>query len=226
MSGAFHETVGHDCNFGGAVIFMDRRSFLKATALVGSRYLAGAAGLASLAGCSPESEWQPVHYPKVLLKNFSLFDGVANHLQRDKIILIEGQRILAVENRGDLSQYSGFRQFDMSGLTVLPGLIDNHVHMTFPFMGGENRNILHQKNDQFDTPVYIDEGSGRFIFEQIGENRTRLSYRLYMDIGGWVPKSLVERSNSEGIVGLVADVIAEAQRRTSLPMPAESLTEG
>jgi len=125
----------------------------------------------------------------------------------------------------------------------IPYLSDRHYAYRFDLVGtregqrwitgwdllpanGRLTSFINQKDEQFENPVYIDEGSGRFIFERIGENRTRFSYRLYMDIGGWVPKSLVERSNSEGIVGLVADVIAEAQRRVSLPMPAESLTEG
>jgi len=61
-------------------IILDRRSFLKASAPLGSKFLAGATGLASLTNCSSRSEWRSIHYPKILLDNFRLFDGVKNGL--------------------------------------------------------------------------------------------------------------------------------------------------
>ena len=129
---------------------LSRRSFLKASALFGSKLLAGATGLASLANCSSQGEWASIHYPKVLLDNFFFFDGIKNNLQKDRIILIEGDKILGVERKGDLAQYKGFRRFDLNGWTLLPGLIDNHVHMTSPFVTTGNRKVLFQKNEQFE----------------------------------------------------------------------------
>lgn len=129
---------------------LGRRSFLKASALFGSKLLAGATGFASLNNCGSRSEWRSFQYPKILLDNFSLFDGLNNSLQKDQIILIKGDKILGIERKGDLSQYKGFRLFDLNGWTLLPGLIDNHVHMTSPFVMDGNLNVLFQKNEQFE----------------------------------------------------------------------------
>ena len=129
---------------------LGRRSFLKASVLFGSRLLVGATGLSSLTACTSRSEWSSVHYPKVLLHNFRLFDGIINNLQKDRIVLIEGDKILGIEKKGDLAQYNEFKHFDLNGWTLLPGLIDNHVHMTLPFVIKGNLDVLFQKNEQFE----------------------------------------------------------------------------
>jgi hypothetical protein len=128
---------------------LGRRSFLKASALFGSKFLAGATGYASFTNCSSRYEWMSIQYPKVLLNNFRLFVGLNNSLQKDRIVLIEGAKILGVERKGDLAQYKDFRHFDLNGYTLLPGLINNHVHMTSPFaIGGIS--VVFQKNEQFE----------------------------------------------------------------------------
>ena len=129
---------------------MNRRSFLKVSALLGTRFLAGAAGFASLTGCGSGSDWRSIQYPKIILDNFRLFDGLNNRLQKGQIVLIEGNKILGIETKGDLNQYKGFRLFDLNGWTLLPGLIDNHVHITSPFITAGNLNVLLQKDDQFE----------------------------------------------------------------------------
>jgi imidazolonepropionase-like amidohydrolase len=91
---------------------------------------------------SPRSEWRSIHYAKVLLDNFCLFDGVKNGLQKDQIVLIEGDKILGIERKGDLAQYKGFRHFDLNGWTLLPGFIDNYVHMTYPYVIMGKQNVL------------------------------------------------------------------------------------
>ena len=134
---------------------LDRRSFLKASALVGSKFLVGATGLASLTNCGSRSDWRSIQYPKILLDNFRLFDGLNNNLQKGQIILIQGDKVLGIERKGDLDQYKGFRHFDLNGWTLLPGLIDNHVHITSPFTTTGNLNVLFQKDEQFELNFKI-----------------------------------------------------------------------
>jgi len=50
------------------------------------------------------------------------------------VILIHGDRIEAVEPRGDLARYPDYRALDLAGATLLPGLIDAHCHLTVPFI--------------------------------------------------------------------------------------------
>ena len=113
---------------------LSRRGLMKRSALVSAGVLLGASGLASSGthGCKPK--WRGVAFSKLLLHNFGLFDGMENRLQRGLVILIEESRIKSVERQGDLAGYKDYKILDLGGRTVLPGLIDNHVHITVPFM--------------------------------------------------------------------------------------------
>jgi dihydropyrimidinase len=59
----------------------------------------------------------------------------------DGDILIEGERITAV---GQVSAADGAEVIDAAGCFVLPGLIDNHTHLSMPFMGT-------MSSDDYDT---------------------------------------------------------------------------
>jgi imidazolonepropionase-like amidohydrolase len=117
---------------------MSRRDFSKAAALFSSGLLLGPAGSFVLSGCDRKPDWKSTSFPKVLLHNFKLFNGLQNGLQKDRIILIEEDTIQGIERKGDLGQYRDYKVVDLKGWTILPGLIDNHVHITAPFMRGDN----------------------------------------------------------------------------------------
>lgn len=59
-----------------------------------------------------------------------LIDGRAAAPLRDQVILIHGERIIAVGPRASTPLPEGARVIDLSGHTVLPGLIDAHTHLT------------------------------------------------------------------------------------------------
>ena len=63
----------------------------------------------------------------VLLKNARLIDGVADQPQTGMSILVTGDRISKVE-RGDIPAPPHAQVVDLGGKTLLPGLIDTHVH--------------------------------------------------------------------------------------------------
>ena len=113
---------------------LSRRDFFKATALLSSGLLVGSAGSLALSGCGSKSDWKSTSFPKVLLHNFQLFDGLQNGLQKDRVLVIEGDKIRGIERKGELDQYRDCKAVDLKGWTILPGLIDNHVHITSPFM--------------------------------------------------------------------------------------------
>ena len=58
-----------------------------------------------------------------------LLDGRGN-VQRDVVIVVEGSRIARIEPRAG---FAGRITHDLSGLTVLPGLIDVHAHIDWHF---------------------------------------------------------------------------------------------
>ena len=68
--------------------------------------------------------------PPTLLKNARLIDGIADQPQPGVSILIDGERISQVAS-GEITAPPGTRIIDLGGKTVLPGLIDTHVHTTF-----------------------------------------------------------------------------------------------
>jgi len=83
-------------------------------------------------------------------------------------------------------------------------------------VGDEHRDFILSMNSAYGESVYLDEGVGKFILEPMDSNTVKLSYRLYMDIGGWIPSSLVEKSNKAGILNLVKDLVKEAERRSRI----------
>ena len=121
-----------------------RRDFFKATALFSSGLLVCSTGSFALSGCDSESDWKSSSFPKVLLHNFQLFDGLHNRLRQNLILLIEGDKIRGIERKGDLDQYGDCKTVDLKGWTILPGLIDNHVHITSPFMLGYSNEMDQQ----------------------------------------------------------------------------------
>ncbi|HSC01319.1 MAG TPA: amidohydrolase family protein [Burkholderiaceae bacterium] len=64
----------------------------------------------------------------MLFQNGSIFDG-AELLPSDWALLVEGEHIAAIGPQTGFAGYAGPRT-DMSGQTLLPGLIDCHAHLT------------------------------------------------------------------------------------------------
>jgi imidazolonepropionase-like amidohydrolase len=70
-----------------------------------------------------------------------VFDPVAGKMLPNRVILIEGERITAEGPAGEVSIPNGAAVIDLSSATVLPGLIDGHVHLT-DATGGLQHQVL------------------------------------------------------------------------------------
>ena len=67
-----------------------------------------------------------------LLHGGAVIDGTGSAPQPNTSVLIEGEKIVAVGTAADaLAQsHKDVQKIDVSGLTVMPGLIDAHTHVT------------------------------------------------------------------------------------------------
>ena len=66
---------------------------------------------------------------KTLYSGGLVFDGSGNLLENHGV-LIDGERISSIAPIGEFEGYSG-EKIDTSGGTLLPGLIDCHVHLVY-----------------------------------------------------------------------------------------------
>ncbi len=129
-------------------IGMNRRDFIQTTAAVSAGLLVGTAGISSFPEAGHASNWIPASFPELLLYNCQLFDGIHRQIQKDRLVAVRGGRIEVIAPKGDFSAFRSYKGIDLDGRTLLPGLIDNHVHMTVPFMYDVNLRVLMQMNQQ------------------------------------------------------------------------------
>src|SRR5436190_22439123 len=74
---------------------------------------------------------------RIVIAPSTVLDGKGGVL-RDIRIVIEGTKVIALEKTGSKA---GPVDYDLRGLTVLPGWIDSHVHITWSFdKDGKNAN--------------------------------------------------------------------------------------
>lgn len=64
-----------------------------------------------------------------LLRPGRLFDGETTTLHEDWVVLVVGDRIVAVGPRSAVEPPAGARVIDLPDLTLLPGLIEGHAHL-------------------------------------------------------------------------------------------------
>ncbi len=65
--------------------------------------------------------------PRVLVGG-TLIDGTGRPPIKDSVVVVKGDWIIAVGKRGKVEIPEGSEVYDVSGMTVLPGLIDSHCH--------------------------------------------------------------------------------------------------
>jgi imidazolonepropionase-like amidohydrolase len=112
---------------------------------------------------------RPLESEALALVGATVIDGTGASPKHDAVILIENGRIIAVGQHSATQVPDRFQRRDLSGLTVLPGLIDSHVHISFGLPRGPN-------DPQADSA--INEVLQRFLRHGITSIR---------DVGGFYP---------------------------------------
>src|SRR6266403_1979410 len=107
----------------------------------GVKIIAGILGMAGVCGVALRVSAQaPMQEPasgkRIVIAASTVLDGKGGVL-RDARIVVEGAKIAAVETKADAK--AGPVDYDLRGLTVLPGWIDAHAHITWNF-GKDGKN--------------------------------------------------------------------------------------
>lgn len=97
----------------------------------GSRHVGAAGALALLLVSSVVAAQQPAGV--IAIKAGTLIDGSGGAPVNNAVIVIQGDRITAAG--AGVAVPAGARVIDLTGLTVLPGFIDAHVHLTGHIIG-------------------------------------------------------------------------------------------
>jgi len=79
--------------------------------------------LASTAVAQPSATSQPI-----VLRAARLFDGTSDNVIRNGVVVVQGNRIVAAGANVDVP--ANAQVIDLGDATLLPGLIDSHVHLT------------------------------------------------------------------------------------------------
>ena len=118
-----------------------------------------------------------------------LIDGIGNNAQSEVTVIVDGNKITDVK-KGYIQAPSGATIIDLKNQTVMPGLMDSHVHLS-----GET-----SKNRYVEGFVLNPED---FAFRSVGyANRTLLSgFTTVRDLGGTIAVSLRNAINSGYIKG-------------------------
>jgi imidazolonepropionase-like amidohydrolase len=91
------------------------------------RHLAGIFWFAALSAALATA--QPAPAPTLALVGGRIIDGYEGKPIDDGVVLIAGERIVALGRRGEVSVPPGTPTIDTRGMSILPGLADMHVHL-------------------------------------------------------------------------------------------------
>ena len=76
--------------------------------------------------------------PAIVFENATVIDGTGREPAPSRTVVVEGDRIVALYETGSRERPAGARVIDLAGHTIMPGLIDAHVHL-WPAEDRENR---------------------------------------------------------------------------------------
>jgi imidazolonepropionase-like amidohydrolase len=84
-----------------------------------------------------------VDSPVVALTHVRVIDGTGGAVQEDRTIIISQGKIQAVGSSSQIAPPAGAKVMELTGQTVIPGLIGMHEHMHYPAGGGIPMYPLH-----------------------------------------------------------------------------------
>jgi len=133
---------------------------------------------------------------RLVLFNCRLFDSERGRLLHDMSVLVEGEKIKAVEKGASAEGFGSFTPVDLGGLTLLPGLIDTHVHITVPFMHEVTPRAFFAMGRQIERNARACIEAGITTVRDTGGFPGRLSSLISAIDSGDIPGPRIIRCNS------------------------------
>jgi len=81
---------------------------------------------------------------QLLIQNANVIDGTGKPARKASVLVI-GDKIKAVGEAADMTAAPSAKRMDAKGLSLLPGLIDGHVHSTFDNAAGHDELFYHRR---------------------------------------------------------------------------------
>jgi imidazolonepropionase-like amidohydrolase len=135
---------------------------------------AAAPALAVPVVAAAQRQGAPPTGPAVLLRPARVFDGVTAQTHQGWAVLVRGERIAAVGPADQIAGAQGARVIDLPGLTLLPGLIENHSHV-----------LLHPYNETVWDDQVLHESSAERVARATNHLRATLQagFTTIRDLG-------------------------------------------
>jgi imidazolonepropionase-like amidohydrolase len=80
-------------------------------------------------------EFVKVNAPLIALTHVRVIDGTGSPARTDQTVIISGDKIQSIGDFSTISVPAGTQVVDLSGKTVIPGLVGMHEHMFYPASG-------------------------------------------------------------------------------------------
>jgi len=129
-----------------------------------------------------------------LLKADKILTGNGNEVIKDGFILVKNEKIIDIGNKYNLkySEKKGLKEINLKGLTIMPGLIDCHVHLG---LDGSKNPVENMKNSDDDTLFSLMiENAARLLKTGVTTVRD-LGARSFLDVK---LKSLISKNVIDG----------------------------
>lgn len=81
---------------------------------------------------------------QLLIQNANVIDGTGKPARKASVLVV-GDKIEAVGEAADMTAAPSAKRMDAKGLSLLPGLIDGHVHSTFDNAAGHDELFYHRR---------------------------------------------------------------------------------
>ena len=127
-------------------------------------------------------EFVKVSAPEIALTHARMIDGTGSPARNDQTIIISGGKIQSIGDSASTSVPAGAQVIDLTGKTVIPGLVGMHEHMFYPAGG---RTAVAMYNDMgFSFPrLYLANGVTSLRTTGSIEPYTDLELKKLIDAG-------------------------------------------